>query len=283
MNHTAIVRAIATLLEEGLEEQAITTERLANEKGTYVGSVQAEKELMRFKTCDPDMLALKDTVRNLIRYNDSVLILGETGTGKEIIARALHGSRGILGDSKATVGRFVGINCTALSPDLMSSELFGHVKGAFTGAVEDRVGKLQSAYKGTLFIDEIGDMSLGMQAALLRALQERVIVRVGDNKEIPVEFRLVCATHRDIQEMVTEGSFREDLYYRISTFELRTKPLRKRLDDIPLIIKGLDPAGHFPISKFMERFASDDWVIQLSGNVRELERIVRRYLVLGDL
>lgn len=218
------------------------------------------------------MLELKSDVRKLVESEESVLILGETGTGKELIARALHGSRGPLQVGNSNVGRFVAVNCTSLSNDLMASELFGHVAGAFTGATNDRVGKLQYAAKGTLFIDEIGDMSLEMQSALLRALQERKVIRVGDNKEIDVDFRLVCATHRHMGELIRRGEFRQDLYYRISTFELQTKPLRDRRSDIQLILKSLDPDNKANLTTPSDQ----DWM----GNVRELQRAVKRSLLL---
>jgi len=269
--------AVTQLVEQGCVEQAVELESKMMAKGLYAGSVKTELELDKFITVDNDMLELKRHVRTLVPLNDSILICGETGTGKEIIAKALHGSRGPHkpDGTNIEIGRFVSINCPALSVDLMFSELFGHIKGAFTGAIEDKIGKLQYAYKGTLFIDEVGDMPFAMQSALLRVLQERKIIKVGDNKEIDVDFRLVCATNKDLNDMVKHDSFREDLYYRISTFELYTKPLRDRLDDIELIAKHLSGKKHFPIEQLSEQ--------KLKGNVRELERLVKRYCVLGSI
>ena len=270
--------AVLELLKSGAREAAKQLEIKLMTKGLYGGSVDSEEWLDKLITNDPAMLDLKKQVRALVPVDDSVLIIGETGTGKEIVARALHGSRGPYtpDGTNSTFGRFVAINCPALSVDLMFSELFGHVKGSFTGANEDKIGKLQYAYKGTLFIDEVGDMPLSMQSALLRALQERTIVRVGDNKEIVIEFRLVCATHRNLRDMIEKGLFREDLYYRISTFELHTTPLRRRIDDIKLIVASLDKKNKFPIDDYMKVNR------ELPGNVRELQRIVRRHAVLWD-
>jgi transcriptional regulator with GAF, ATPase, and Fis domain len=269
--------AVSLMLQQGLREQAKILEVKLMAKGMYGGSIATEDELERFITQDEDMMRLKDQIRVLVPLDDSVLIRGETGTGKEHIAKALHGSRGPFTPDKTNleIGRFVAINCPSLSVDLMFSELFGHVEGAFTGALNDKVGKLQYAYKGTLFIDEIGDMPDAMQSALLRAIQERVICRVGDNKEIKVEFRLVCATHKNLEALVEAGQFREDLYYRISTFELHTKPLRDRRGDIKLILKSLDKKGN----------VLPEWFEQsvLNGNVRELQRAVKRHNVLGSL
>lgn len=273
-----VASVIEFMYKAGMHEQAKQTEALQREllkKGKAVGqigSVESEQWLDKFITQDKDMLELKSDVRKLVESEESVLILGETGTGKELIARALHGSRGPLQVGNSNVGRFVAVNCTSLSNDLMASELFGHVAGAFTGATNDRVGKLQYAAKGTLFIDEIGDMSLEMQSALLRALQERKVIRVGDNKEIDVDFRLVCATHRHMGELIRRGEFRQDLYYRISTFELQTKPLRDRRSDIQLILKSLDPDNKANLTTPSDQ----DWM----GNVRELQRAVKRSLLL---
>lgn len=289
---------IRQFVEAGDYESAKNIEKLLHAKGLYAGSVNTEQELRKFLTQDEKMLKLKDTVRLLAPLEDSVLIIGETGTGKEIIARALHGARGPYTPEKTNLeqGRFVGMACPSLSTDLMFSELFGHIKGAFTGANEDKVGKLQYAYRGTLFFDECGDMPMSMQAGLLRALQERVITRVGCNKEIPVDFRLVCATHMDIKGMVASGKFREDLYNRISTFELHTTPLRERVGDIELIVKELDKKGKFPLKEFLDKtfphiesikeLPADSVFIPykrcgLPGNVRELQRLVRRFTILG--
>lgn len=258
---------IQFLWSQGFREQAIAAEREHKKRGNSVGSCLTEEWLEKFITNDSEMLALKNKVRLLAEIDDPVLIQGESGTGKELIAHALHGSR---------EGKFVAINCPALSTDLMESELFGHVKGAFTGAVIDRAGKFQHAWNGTLFIDEIGDMPLTMQAAILRALQEKVITRVGANEEIEIKCRIVCATNKDLGEMINNGQFRLDLLHRLNTFVLNTLPLRERPTDIPYLVE------HFSHGENKPLVVSFDWE-NLEGNVRELQSIIRRWQVLGEV
>lgn len=214
--------------------------------------------LSKFVTCDTEMLALKDTVRKLAPHKYPVLIMGETGTGKELIAKALHGSR---------TGMFQALNCGGFPEHLIESELFGHVAGAFTGAVGNKLGLFQSAQDGTLFLDEIGELPFLMQVKLLRALQERVIRPVGAVESIHVNCRIVCATNRVLPELISDGQFREDLYWRISAFELYLKPLRLRRADIPLISAAL--------GKQVEGDTNSTY----RGNVRELEREVVRALI----
>lgn len=213
--------------------------------------------LGKFITQDQDMLKLKDTVRRVAMETDAVLILGETGTGKEIIARALHGNR---------KGLFLGVNCGGFPEHLIESELFGHVKGAFTGAVEDKVGLFQAASEGTLFLDEIGELPLLMQIKLLRAIQEKSIRRVGSVQDVWTNCRIVAATNRDLDEMIVDNKFREELYWRLSVIELVLKPLRLRHNDIPMITDNL--GLKLSIDDLLDK--------RISGNVRELQRIVRR-------
>jgi transcriptional regulator with GAF, ATPase, and Fis domain len=254
--------SVQLLWAQGLKTQAAEIEQKARAAGHDIGSCYTEEILDKFITVDPEMLCLKDDVRSIQGIDDPVLICGETGTGKELIAQALHGFR---------KGNFVAINCPALSVDLMESELFGHVKGSFTGAIEDKAGKFQYAFNGTLFSDEIGDMPASMQAAILRVLQEKKITRVGDNKEIAVNPRIVCATHYDLSDLAKEGKFRTDLYWRLATFVLRTKPLRERMDDIKLMIKLWDKSKKFVLPEGKN----------LGGNVRELMTYIKRWNVLG--
>lgn len=279
-NITDLKSAIQLLWIQGLKKEAIAYEQNARKNGvTGIGSCHTEEVLDTLLSCDADILKLKDEIRLLEPISDAVLIRGETGTGKELVANALHGSRGPVNESghptSLCSGRFVAINCPALSVDLMESTLFGHKKGAFTGALNDKVGSFQYAWKGTLFIDEIGDMPLSMQAAILRALQEKVIVPVGSNEEIKVEVRVVCATNKNLEEMVKKGEFRLDLLQRINTFELHTKPLRERWCDVELMIKAWDKSGKFPKDKVKE--------LPLYGNVRELQSLIRRWNVLGRI
>jgi transcriptional regulator with GAF, ATPase, and Fis domain len=271
---TKLKFGIQLLYDQGLKEQALAMEKEAKAKGMNVGSWATEEELTKFITCDSEMLAMKDEIRILASNNYPVLIQGETGTGKELIAKALHGSRGPINNGPLVEGRFIGINCPAISVDLMESELFGHVKGAFTGAVSDKIGKFQAAYKGTLFIDEIGDMPASMQSAILRVLQEKVIVKVGSNEETPIDCRIVCATNKDLESMVSAGTFRLDLLERINVFELKTKPLRERAKDIELMIKAWDKTKKFP-------YAIDN--LHLPGNVRTLQKYITRWNTLGKI
>lgn len=225
--------------------------------------------------------ALLRQLRAVARLDSTVLLLGESGTGKELCARHLHEQ------STRSAGPFVALNCAAIPPTLLESELFGHEKGAFTGAHALRLGRFEQASSGTLFLDEVGELSLTAQASLLRVLQERRICRVGGADEIEVDFRLVSATHRDLWSMVRDGLFRQDLYFRLHVVNLRVPPLRERMADVPLLAKGLlaricqrlrepaprlDPAG-------LQELVRYDW----PGNVRELENLIERFVALHPL
>jgi PAS domain S-box-containing protein len=179
------------------------------------------------------MQKLYEQIRNAAESEAPVLIHGESGTGKNLVANAIHRL------SRRKGGNFVKLNCAALNEQLLESELFGHKRGSFTGAIRDRVGRFEAADGGLLLLDEIGDMSPAMQAKLLRVLEEKVIERVGENEPVPVDVRVISATNRDLQEMVREDSFREDLYYRVSSIAVKTPPLRERREDIPIL------AGHY--------------------------------------
>jgi sigma-54 specific flagellar transcriptional regulator A len=219
--------------------------------------------------------AISET-RGLIRQaatsNASVLILGESGTGKELVARALHA-----GSSRAD-RQFVPVNCGAIPGELLESELFGHKKGAFTGAISDRVGRFELANDGTLFLDEIGDMPLEMQVKLLRVLQERSVDPVGSTKSIPVDVRVVAATHRDLDSHIAKGNFREDLYYRLNVIPIVLPALRERKEDIPVLVnhylsQHATPRGA-PVfdSALLDALCEYDW----PGNIRELVNLVHR-------
>jgi len=209
-----------------------------------------------------------------------VCILGETGTGKELIARALHDR------SARREGPFVTLNCAAVPGELIESELFGHEKGSFTGAATRHIGKFEQAHHGTLFLDEIGDMPMVMQAKLLRVLEENQVERVGGDRSIPVDVRVVVATHRYLEELVKKGSFRQDLYHRVFVFPLLLPPLRERADDIPALVQyfaeqvaaqnGWKPrAFQLEAIRDLQRYS---W----PGNVRELRNVVERLLLLAD-
>ena len=207
----------------------------------------------------------------------NVLILGESGTGKEVVARAIHEL------SARSAGPFVPINCGAIPAELLESELFGHEKGAFTGAIAARRGRFELAQGGTLFLDEIGDMPLPMQVKLLRVLQERQFDRVGGGKAVQADVRVIAATHRDLEAMIRTQAFREDLYYRLNVFPIETPPLRDRADDIPLLLQELlnrHAEQHKGIIRLTQRAMESLMQYAWPGNVRELDNVVQRALIL---
>ncbi len=226
----------------------------------------------------PAMRHIVALLPRLATSNSTVLITGESGVGKERIARTIHQ---LGGDDRP----FVGINCGALTETLLEAELFGYEKGAFTGAVRSRKGVFEQANGGTLFLDEIGDMSLSMQIKLLRALQERSIMRIGSETPTPVEIRLLCATHRDLKEMVSEGDFREDLYYRINVVQLRVPPLRERREDILWLSRLFlaELAGHGKKPPVLTPAAEQALLnYPWPGNIRELRNTLERASLLTD-
>ena len=233
--------------------------------GSLIGNSEAMKKIYSL-------------IQTVAQYDTTVLINGETGTGKELVARTIHEF------SHRSKGPFIPVNCSALSSSLLESELFGHVRGAFTGAVKDRRGRFEVANGGTIFLDEVGSLSLDVQVKLLRTIQERVIERVGSSEPIPINVRIISATNRNLMELIARGVFREDLYYRLKVFQIDLPPLRERRLDIPLI------ANHF-IEKFNNLYNRN--IIGLSstakeklmnyywtGNVRELENAIEHALVL---
>jgi DNA-binding NtrC family response regulator len=221
----------------------------------------------------PAMKRLFQLLETVAGTSSTILITGETGTGKEVVARAIHHN------GPRRLQRFVALNCSAIPETLLEAELFGHVRGAFTGAVGNRQGRLEQAHKGTLFLDEVGTMSAALQMKLLRVLQEREFERVGDSHTIKVDVRVAAATNSDLARMVTEGQFREDLYYRLNVIPVHVPPLRERREDIPLLVQHfldrLRGEGREPLTvsqEAMRRLMSFQW----PGNVRELENIVER-------
>ena len=207
----------------------------------------------------------------------NVLILGESGTGKEVVARAIHEL------SARSAGPFVPINCGAIPAELLESELFGHEKGAFTGAIAARRGRFELAQGGTLFLDEIGDMPLPMQVKLLRVLQERQFDRVGGGKAVQADVRVIAATHRDLEAMIRTQAFREDLYYRLNVFPIETPPLRDRADDIPLLLQELlnrHAELHQGMIRLTQRAMESLMQYAWPGNVRELSNLIERLLIL---
>lgn len=231
-------------------------------------------------TRDPEMLRVCRVIEKVANSGATVMLLGESGTGKEVLARGLHQS------SNRKSGRFVAINCAAIPENLLESELFGYEKGAFTGAAKTTVGKIETAHGGTLMLDEIGDLPMPLQAKLLRFLQERVIERVGGRQEIPVDVRIVCATHQDLKQLTSEGRFREDLFYRLAEIVVNIPPLRARVGDAALLAHA-----------FTKRFGQEQGRRSLSlsedalraigahnwpGNIRELENCIKRATIMAD-
>ena len=254
----------------GIETENKRLEEKAGEGGTVLGTMV---------TAAPDMLKVARTIERVANTDVSVLLLGASGTGKELLARGLHEASARKG------GAFVAINCAAIPENLLEAELFGYEKGAFTGAIKTTEGKIELAQGGTLFLDEVGDIPLPLQVKLLRFLQERVIERIGGRKPIAVDTRIVCATHRNLEAMIAEGAFRDDLYYRLAEIPVRIPSLAERPGDAALLakhflqrfgtmnpaVKGFTPAALAAIDAY-------DW----PGNVRELENKLKRAVIMAD-
>ena len=247
------------------EERTTVQQDIRKSMGDIIGESEAMQEVFSI-------------VRKVAVTDANVLILGENGTGKEMIARSLHAY------SRRSSEAFITVDMGAIPETLFESELFGHVKGAFTDARDGRAGRFEIATNGTLFLDEIGNMSTPMQSKLLTALQSRKIIRVGSNKEVPIDIRLICATNRSIHKMVEEGSFRQDLHYRINTIEIQLPPLRERKGDISLLAKHYlsyygKKYGKWPVNisaSALRRLEEYNW----PGNVRELQHAIERALIL---
>ena len=267
---TVVASAIETGAKSAEPASSARTDQAPPQRGRpghFIGNSPPMREIYRQIEC-------------IARSRATVFVTGESGTGKEVCAEAIHGESG------RAKGPFVAINCGAIPENLLESELFGHLKGAFTGAVNDRVGAAQAAHKGTLFLDEICEMALPLQVKLLRFLQTGTVQRVGSNKVEDVDVRIVCATNRDPEREVAEGRFREDLYYRLAVVPLHLPPLRERGEDIPLLANS-----------FLQQFAREEGkrfhplgasqIAALNhhpwpGNVRELQNVLRRVAVLQD-
>lgn len=227
----------------------------------------------------PEMRRVVDTIAAVRDSGSSVLICGETGTGKELIAKTLHYT------SVRRTMPFVAVNCAAIPRELMESEFFGYEKGAFTGAVSPRTGRFEEAMGGTLFLDEIGELELGLQAKLLRVLQEKEMERIGSNRKIKVDFRLICSTNRDLKKEVEEGAFRRDLFYRINVVQITVPPLRERKSDIPLVITEF--MNEFCLKEKKAPLKISDEVLRVfegygwPGNIRQLKNVIERAVVLA--
>ena len=268
------VDEINAVIGRALEKRALIKENLAL-KDRVAGRVRLAQLLGKSKA----MQSVFELISKIHSTRTNVLITGESGTGKELVARALHT------EGNRAQKHFVAVNCGAIPEELMESELFGHKKGAFTGAVVDKRGLFQEADGGTLFLDEIGELSLSLQVKLLRALQERKVKLVGGNEEIPIDVRVIAATNRDLEAEVARGAFRADLYYRLNVVEVRLPPLCQRREDIPLLSEHfLKKFGdeHGRASKLsmeaLRRLESYDF----PGNVRELENVIERAVALSS-
>jgi DNA-binding NtrC family response regulator len=267
------LRQVELVLERGLKarttEKEVVTLKARLDRKFSLGEVVGSSASLQHSI---------EQVRSVASSNATVLLLGETGTGKELFAQMIHQA------SQRAKGPFMAVHCAAIPANLLESELFGHEKGAFTGANERRVGRFESADGGTLFLDEIGEIDATTQVKLLRFLETRAVERLGSHRPIALDLRLVCATNRDLQQMVKEGKFREDLYYRLSVVPLRLPPLRERTDDVPLLL-----------AHYLERFAKENGVTapRLSpealavfvrypwpGNIRELRNACENLAVL---
>jgi two-component system NtrC family response regulator len=242
--------------------------------------IQADSPLSSIVSRDPGMLRVCRSIEKVAPTSASVMLLGDSGTGKELLARALHQL------SPRQDQRFMAINCAAIPENLLESELFGYEKGAFTGATNQTLGKIELADGGTFFLDEVGDMPMLLQAKLLRFLQERVIERIGGRQEIPVDVRIICATHRNLKELSIAGRFREDLYYRLSEIAITIPPLRERVGDTALLahhfknkfsIKEGRPSLNFS-QEALAMIEGYSW----PGNVREMENCIRRAVIMAE-
>jgi formate hydrogenlyase transcriptional activator len=277
---THIAKQIAIAVENALAYREITVlkDKLAQEKLYLEEEIRTELNFDQIVGDSPALRQVLELVETVAPSDSTVLLLGETGTGKELVARAIH-------DHSRRKGRtFVKLNCAAIPTGLFESELFGHEKGAFTGAISQKVGRLELADKGTLFLDEVGDVPLEIQPKLLRALQEREFERLGSTRTKRVDMRLVAATNRDLESMIAAREFRSDLYYRLNVFPVRIPPLRERREDIPLLARYFVQkfAGQMqkrietiPVAH-MKALTEWDW----PGNIRELQNFIERAVIL---
>ena len=270
---------VKVILSKCLEKSALVKEN-ADLKDKLKTTREAGKAQFVYRSAAMDEVVR--LIKRVARTPSSVLVLGESGTGKELVARMLHA------ESTRSQKPFVAINCGAIPEQLMESELFGHVKGSFTGATKDKKGLFEAAHGGTLFLDEIGELGLGLQVKLLRVLQERVVTPVGDTREIPVDVRVVAATHQNLKTRVQEGLFRADLFFRLNVIELKMPPLRDRRDDIRLLADHFLTVFNQRMGRELQGFEPEALTVLESlpypGNVRELENIIERAVALeaGD-
>jgi two-component system response regulator AtoC len=264
-------------------DAALEQRRLRSENAYLRAQLEERYRFTGIIGKSPAMKRLFQLLETVAATNSTILVTGETGTGKEVVARAIHHN------SPRRANRFMAMNCSAIPESLLEAELFGHVRGAFTGAVGNRQGRLEQAHKGTLFLDEVGTMSVALQMKLLRVLQEREFERVGDSHTTKVDVRVIAATNSDLARLVADGHFREDLYYRLNVIPVQLPPLRERKEDIPLLVQHFldkygaetpprDGASPITVSQdAMRRLMSYPW----PGNVRQLENAVERAIAIS--
>ncbi|MBZ0264905.1 sigma-54 dependent transcriptional regulator [bacterium] len=260
-------------------ERALSTAQRERRLNTIITEISSQYQMNNIIGSTPSMKEIFKTIGQVTSSRVSVLIQGESGTGKELIAKAVHYN------SPYREAAFIPVNCSAIPEGLFESELFGHEKGAFTGAIATTRGKFEVCGDGTLFLDEIGDVPLGMQAKLLRVLQEREFYRVGGSKQITLEARVIAATHRDLEKMVEAGEFREDLYYRLAVVRIEVPPLRERKDDIPSLVEFLVDKINRDLGAKIKRIDPETMTslkrFDFPGNVRELENVLRHAVVMA--
>lgn len=261
-------------------DQIVKEIGLRNELQQLKGLVVRREKYERLVGESPEMMRVLKLIQKVERTDLLTLITGESGTGKELVAQAIHKN------SNRSKKPFVAVNVSAIPSDLVESELFGHEKGAFTGADSRRFGKFEEADQGTIFLDEIGDMDLMLQTKLLRVLQEKTITRLGSNKELPVDIRILLATNRNLGKMVREGRFREDLYYRVQGFLIHLPPLRDRGNDVIILAEHFLKAYYAEATQVPKVFHRSAWERLLRhpwpGNVRELKAVVERAILISD-
>jgi formate hydrogenlyase transcriptional activator len=267
-------------LRETQEELRRAQERLQQENAALREEIDQASMFEEIVGSSESVKKVLAQVSKVALSDSTVLILGETGTGKELIARALHKR------SKRAARAFIGVNCGAIPASLIASELFGHEKGAFTGATQRRLGRFEAAHGGTIFLDEVGDLPADIQIALLRVLQEREIERVGGNKPIPVDVRVLAATHRDLDRLVSEGKFRQDLFYRLNVVPIPMPPLRERATDIPVLVEYFIARFGKKLGKQFRSIEKTTLAVlrayEWPGNVRELQNVIERAVTLSD-
>ena len=252
--------------------------RQVSAKGHPVPFRPAEQQMALW--CSPRMREVKEFIQEAASVDVTVLVTGETGTGKDVVARGIHAM------SPRRAGPFVKVNCAAMPRELLETELFGHERGAFTGAHQLKIGKFEAAHGGTIFLDEIGDLHPALQGKLLHVLQDGEFARLGGKSTLKVDVRTIAATNQDLDRAVTEGRFRQDLYYRLNVVQIKVPPLRERVDEIPVLV-------NYFVEVYAKRFRRDAFTLSPAaldgllrqpypGNVRELEHLVKRMIVLGE-